>query len=153
MKTGNMSWWTSLPKMHIYVWNSSWSPEFLHMIIHRYEFFERLQNLWNTSIFRFGVILVLKIGRKVKPCLYQIWRHTLNISFFCIFFLNYWWTFKDIWWNYNVLEGEVSVSLAANNLNLTSLCLLGAVNNWFWGKTVTYFFLRHILLKKKNQWD
>ena len=50
--------------------NSGRSREFLYLIIHDCEFFERLQisdlgHLILGLIFRFGVILVYKIGRKV----------------------------------------------------------------------------------------
>ena len=31
----------------------------------------------------------LDLGVKVGVCLYQIYRHLLNIKFFCFFFLNY----------------------------------------------------------------
>ena len=34
------------------------------------------------------VILARKIGHKIKPSLYQIFRHSLNINFFCILFMN-----------------------------------------------------------------
>jgi len=39
----------------------------------------------------------------------------------------------------NALEGEVSVSLAANNSNLTSLCLLGVLTTDFEAKLLLTF--------------
>ena len=63
--------WESLPGCIIRFKNFRFRLEFSNLIVHSCSFFERLQNLWYrwtrscTKIFRFGVILVLKIGRKV----------------------------------------------------------------------------------------
>ena len=45
-------------------------------------FFERLQNLWITTKFRFG-------SKKLDVCLYQIYGHLLNIKFSFFLFMNY----------------------------------------------------------------
>ena len=40
-------------------------------------------------------ILTEKIGRKRVAVLNQIYRHSLNINFLCIFFINYYQRFND----------------------------------------------------------
>ena len=63
--------WESLPGCIIRFKNFRFRLEFSNLTVHSCSFFERLQNLWYrstrscTKIFRFEVILVLKIERKV----------------------------------------------------------------------------------------